>query len=170
MTHVRDLQAPLRARYHNDPPSALVVDRARSAAHDPADFFHASVKAQGAASPQQVAVHAGHGGPHDGATPGDILCAALCCCHELTIRMVAGAMGLDITRLDVEVEGEVDLRGSLGMQDAPVGFRAMRVRTRLALRNGGPLEVRRLLHAAEALCVVGQTLAAGVAIEYSPAE
>jgi hypothetical protein len=49
-----------------------------------------------------VATHRGHGGPHDAATPGDVLCAALACCHELTIRM-----------LEVKAEGDIDLRGSL---------------------------------------------------------
>jgi organic hydroperoxide reductase OsmC/OhrA len=80
--------------------------------------------------------------------------------------MVAGAMGLELGILEVEVEGEVDVRGSLGMPEAPVGFRRMRVFTRVELQNGGPSEVRRLLGTAQALCVVGQTLRNGVALEH----
>ena len=167
MPSVRDVQAPLRARYKNDPSTALVVDRAWTAQHDLADPFHAVVTPKGASSGQLVATHAAHGGPHDGPTPGDVLCAALACCHELTVRMVASAMGLELSALDVEVEGDVDVRGSLGMAGgAPVGFRAMRVRTRIALRNGGQSEIDQLLRTAQACCVVGQTLRAGVGVEH----
>ena len=166
MTSVRELQAPLRARYKSDPSAAFVTDRAATAEHDVTDPFHASVLAQGAASTILVATHRGHGGPHDAATPGDVLCAALCSCHELTVRMVANGMGLEIETLEVRVEGDVDLRGSLGMGSAPVGFQAMRVRTQIKLRNGGPSEVARLMHAAEACCVVGQTLRTGVVVDF----
>ncbi|WKE67221.1 OsmC family protein [Gallaecimonas kandeliae] len=166
MTSVRELQAPLRDRYKGDPSAALVVDRAATADHDVTDPFHASVSAQGAANTMLVATHRGHGGPHDAATPGDLLCAALCACHELTLRMVANLMGLEIDTLEVRVEGDVDLRGSLGMGTAPVGFQAMRVQTKVSLRNGGPSEVARLMRTAEACCVVGQTLQAGVPVEH----
>jgi uncharacterized OsmC-like protein len=81
--------------------------------------------------------------------------------------MAANGMGLEIDTLDVRVEGDVDLRGSLGVSGVPVGFQAMRVRTTIGLRNGGQPEVTRLLRTAEACCVVGQTLRAGVGIEYT---
>lgn len=166
MPSVREAQAPLRARYKADPSSALVVDRARSIRHDVADPFHAEVQPQGASGGWRVAVHAGHGGPHDGPTPGDALCAALACCHELTIRMVANVMGLEVETLEVEVEGDVDLRGSLGTPSVAVGFERVRIRTRLALRNGGPGDIDRLLDTAQQCCVVGQTLRSGVPIEH----
>jgi uncharacterized OsmC-like protein len=170
MPSVRDLQAPLRARYKSEPSSAKVVDRAASAAHDLGDPFHARVSAQGADIIVPVATHRGHGGPHDAATPGDLLCAALCTCYELTTRMVANAMGLQIDTLEVRVEGHVDLRGSMGMGGAPVGFQAMRIFTNATLRNGGPAEVKRLLSIAESYCVVGQTLRGGVGVEFLTAE
>ena len=168
MTSVRELQAPLRALYKREPEAAGVVDRAVTAAHDVGDPFHASVLAQGAAGPMTAATHRGHGGPHDAATPGDVLCAALCCCFELTVRMVANAMNLEIAALEVRVEGHVDLRGSMGMSGAPVGFQAMHVDTKITLRNGGSAEIERLLRTAEACCVVGQTLRAGVGVDYVP--
>lgn len=164
---VRERQAPLRAQYKADPASAMVIDRAGSRDYDLQDPFHSSVCAQGATGALRSATHRGHGGPHDDATPGDVLCAALCCCFDLTIRMVANGMGLEIDTLDVRVEGDVDLRGSLGVSGVPVGFQAMRVRTTIGLRNGGQPEVTRLLRTAEACCVVGQTLRAGVGIEYT---
>lgn len=166
MPNVRDIQAPLLARYKTEPSAAFVVDRARTEQHDVADPFHAAVKPQGASVGIMVATHAAHGGPHDGPTPGDVLCAALACCHELTVRMVANAMGFELSELEVNVEGDVDVRGSLGMPGAPVGFTAMRVHTRVALRNGGSPEISRLLKIAQNCCVVGQTLRGGVHIEH----
>lgn len=166
MPSVRDAQAPLRARYKADPATAVVVDRARTMQHDFADPFHAAVLPQGGSDGLLVATHAGHGGPHDGPTPGDLLCAALACCQELTLRMVANAMGLELTTLEVEVEGDIDLRGSLGMPGQPVGFQGMRVRTCVIVRNGGPSEIDRLLRAAQEYCVVGQTLRSGVPVEH----
>ena len=167
MASVRELQAPLRAGYKSDPSTAMVVDRSVSAGHDVSDPFHAVVSAQGSTRTTRVATHRGHGGPHDDATPGDALCAALCSCFELTVRMAANAMGLEISGLSVSVEGDVDLRGSLAMGDAPVGFQAMRVRTTISLANGGSSEIARLLRVSEACCVVGQTLRAGVSVTYT---
>ncbi len=167
MPSVREAQAPLRARYKAEPSTALVVDRARSAPHDLADPFHAVVIPQGASDGLIVATHAGHGGPHDGPTPGDVLCAALACCFELTIRMVANLMGLELTTLAVEVEGDVDRRGSLGMPAVPVGFLKMRVRTRVGVLGAGSSEIDRLLRTAQQCCVVSQTLRAGIPLEYS---
>jgi uncharacterized OsmC-like protein len=95
-----------------------------------------------------------------------MLCAALACCQELTIRMVANLMGLELATLEVKVEGDVDLRGSLGVPGVPVGFQGMRVQVRVAARNGGPSEIDRLLRTAQNCCVVGETLRAGVAVEY----
>jgi len=113
-----------------------------------------------------VATHRGHGGPHDAATPGDVLCAALACCHELTIRMVANMMGLELTLLEVEVEGDIDLRGSLGVPAVPVGFLRMRTHTRVRVRNGGQSEIDKLMAVSQQCCVVGKTLSAGVIIEH----
>jgi uncharacterized OsmC-like protein len=93
MASVKEAQAPLRAKYKVDPSSAVVIDRARSATHELTDPFHAAVVLQGGPEALVVATHRGHGGPHDAATPGDMLCAALACCYELTIRMVANVMG-----------------------------------------------------------------------------
>ena len=164
MASVKEAQALLRAGYQADPSSAVVIDRARSADHELTDPFHAAVVPQGGAGALVVATHRGHGGPHDAATPGDMLCAALACCYELTIRMVANVMGLELTMLEVKVEGDVDLRGSLAMPAAPVGFLRMRTHTRVAIRNGGQPEINRLMAVSQQCCVVGQTLAAGVTI------
>src|SRR5580658_1885739 len=162
MANVREVQAPLRARYKADPSTAFVIDRARSAVYELADPFHAAVVPQGSSEALVVATHRVHGGPHDAATPGDVLCAALACCHELTIRMVAN----ELTLLEVKVEGDIDLRGSLGVPAVPVGFLRMRTHTRVGIRNGGQSEIDKLMAVSQQCCVVGKTLSAGVTIEH----
>jgi organic hydroperoxide reductase OsmC/OhrA len=84
--------------------------------------------------------------------------------------MVAGVMGYELSRLDVEVQGDVDLRGSLAFPSVPAGFQRMRVNARVALANGGAAEIRKVLAMAEACCVVGQTLRGGVAVEFAAEE
>jgi hypothetical protein len=75
-------------------------------------------------------------------------------------------MGLELTLLEVKVEGDIDLRGSLGVPEVPVGFLRMRTHTRVAVRNGGQSEIDKLMALSQQYCVVGKTLTAGVTIEH----
>ena len=59
MASVREVQAPLRARYKADPSTAVVIDRARSAVYELADPFHAAVVPQGSSESLVVATHRG---------------------------------------------------------------------------------------------------------------
>jgi uncharacterized OsmC-like protein len=71
--------------------------------------------------------------------------------------MVAANMGLDDVRVEVTVEGELDLRGTLGTPGVPVGFDAIRVRFALE----GAVEddrLEKLKDRTERYCVVLQTL------------
>ncbi len=66
----------------------------------------------------------------EGAFPcsGDIFLASLAACQEITLRMVAAAMGITLTRADVRVEGDMDFQGTMGTDpETPVGFQAIRI-------------------------------------------
>lgn len=163
MSHARvfDRQIPLRQRYQADPAAALVVDRARTLGNDSGDPFHSIVMPMpqcGIAIP--VGVHQAIGGLHDAPTPGDILCAALAACQDSSVRMVANILGITLESLEVEVTGDVDVRGTLAMNaEVPVGFRAIRSVVRLKAREGTePRLLDKLRIAAERSCVVRQTL------------
>ena len=56
----------------------------------------------------------GVGGEGTGACSGDLLLGALAACAQITCQMVAEAMGLAIKDIEVTVEGDLDLRGTLG--------------------------------------------------------
>jgi uncharacterized OsmC-like protein len=78
--------------------------------------------------------------------------------------MVAANMGLDGVAIAVTVEGDLDLRGTLGTADVPVGFEAIRVRFDL---SGDVPDDRlaKLKERTERYCVVLQTLLQPPAIE-----
>jgi len=158
---VFEIQIPLRQRYKAEPEAALVIDRARARGNDPVDPFHSFVMPMpqcGIAIP--VGVHPAIGGLHDAPTPGDLLCAALAACQDSSVRMVANILGITLESLEVEVSGDVDVRGALAMNaEVPVGFRAIRCAIRLRAQEGTePRLLEKLRIASERSCVVQQTL------------
>jgi uncharacterized OsmC-like protein len=158
---VFEIQIPLRQRYQAEPKAALVIDRARALGKDSDDPFHSVVMPMpqcGIAIP--VGVHRAVGGLHDAPTPGDLLCAALAACQDSSVRMVANILGITLDSLEVEVTGDVDVRGTLAMNaEVPVGFRAIRCAIRLKAREGTDARLlEKLRIASERSCVVQQTL------------
>lgn len=158
-----EAQARLRAEYKANPNLAMVTDHASTRSINPADPFHSLVipKAGGdAAFP--VGVHSAVGSPYDAPCPGDLLCAALAACQDSSIRMVAAGLGIELTALEVHVQGTVDVRGALGVQkDVPVGFQSITSDVHLQARAGtSPEMLEKLRVAAERCCVVMQTLQA----------
>ena len=159
--NVREIQAPLRAQYRSTPQAARVVDRARTSGAEAADPFHSTVEPMpGCGATLPVGVHRALGGLHDAPTPGDILCAALAACQDSSVRMVANILGIELEYLDVEVTGDVDVRGTMAVDNqVPVGFQAMRCEVKLRARDGtDPKLLERLRVAAQRSCVVQQTL------------
>jgi uncharacterized OsmC-like protein len=167
---VRALQAPLRARYRQAPETAWIVDEARTSGERLHDPLHGRVRAGApvgtGGADIDFAVHDVLGGLHDAPVPGDLLCAALASCQESSLRMVANVYGVVIESLSVQVQAEVDVRGTLGMDPkVPVAFQAMRVKVQLRAAPGTPPErVQQMCKAAERSCVVMQTLRSGVAV------
>jgi uncharacterized OsmC-like protein len=98
------------------------------------------------------------------ACSGDLLLGALAACAQLTCQMVAANMELADVAVSVTVEGDLDLRGTLGTPDVPVGFQAIRLHFALS----GALDAEQLekLRArTERYCVVLQTLTAPLSVE-----
>jgi len=73
--------------------------------------------------------------------------------------MVAAAMGIATDRIAVTVEGDLDLRGTLGMsKDLPVGFDSIHLVFDIAAPKATPEQLRSLREKTEQYCVVMQTL------------
>jgi uncharacterized OsmC-like protein len=161
-SRLQAVQAPLKARYREDPAAALIV-----------------LHAEGTLGEEEIActvdtgravigagLHPSTGGTGALACSGDMLLQALTACAGVTLRAVATALGFDV-RGTVHAEGDLDVRGTLGVakdDGVPVGFRAIRLRFELdhALSDE---ELATLLRLTERYCVVYQTLAQGVPVE-----
>jgi len=165
--NVRELQAPIRDRYKNDPQAARVRLGVRSAQADLGDPLHCVVVPESVEGISwKSGAHPAVGGAGDVPCSGDLLLGALAACQETTLRMVAANMGIELESLQVEIEADWDARGTLAMGDFPIGLTAIRCKTRVTV----PDDVRgeraeRLLRSAEKYCVVLNTLRNGVAVE-----
>ncbi len=146
-------QAPIKEKYRDDPGAALVTLRAEGKLGDGLSCSIATSKAM-----IEAGLHPATGGPGTQACSGDMLLEALVACAGVTMNAVATALGLDIGEATVTAEGDLDFRGTLGVdKEAPVGFRDIR----LTFRTTGPLsdeERATLLKLTERYCVVYQTL------------
>jgi uncharacterized OsmC-like protein len=165
---VKQRQDPLRARYRGAAADARITDCARTVADGADGPFHGTVvPGEGHGARWRFGIHRALGGYHDRPNPGDTLCAALASCLDATLRMLADRLEIPIRSLEVVVDAELDVRGTLVVdRSVPVGFQRMRCHVRLQPANDAdPAKVQMLLAAAEHSCVVLQTLRKGVPVE-----
>jgi len=159
---LRALQAPLKDRYRAEPAAALVTLHAEGRLDDPQGV---SCSVETGRALVTAGLHPATGGDGMLACSGDMLLQALVACAGVTLRAVATATGIPVTAGTVRAEGELDFRGTLGIDKAaPVGFKTIRLVFDLESEaNDEQLATLRKL--TERYCVVYQTLAAGVAPE-----
>ena len=152
---LRSLQKPLKEQYRTDPNASQITLRAKGGQTDvpvacSVDIGRAIYKAE---------AHTGVGGGGTGACSGDLLLGALAACAQITCQMVAAAMGIPTERIEVIAEGNLDLRGTLGIaKDVPVGFESMRLHFDVVAAKATPEQLRGLREKTEQYCVVMQTL------------
>lgn len=90
-----------------------------------------------------------------------MLLQALAGCAGVTLAAVATAMGIALRAARVDVEGDIDFRGTLGVErEAPVGFTTVRLTFTLDT-DAGDESLAKLLSLTERYCVVYQTLVKG---------
>jgi uncharacterized OsmC-like protein len=162
---LRERQAPLKTRYESDPESAKLTITVRSTT-DGLDPTKVKISTEaGGGVDWDVGAHPYAGGEGDLACSGDVLLASLAACQEITLRMVAAAMGITLDAVEVTVEGDMDFRGTMGIDaDTPVGFQ--RIRTIVKISADAPADrLERLFLRAERYCVVNSTLRNSPVIE-----
>jgi uncharacterized OsmC-like protein len=107
----------------------------------------------------QAEAHRGVGGTGAAACSGDLLLGALAACAQITCQMVAAAMAIPTEKIDVTVEGDLDLQGTLGLSKTVlVGFENIRVRFDIRAPQATAEHLSRLREKTEQYCVVMQTL------------
>jgi uncharacterized OsmC-like protein len=152
---LRATQEPLKAGYRTDPESGRITLVARGGQGD--DPIACSVDLGRAI--QEAQAHAGVGGAGTGACSGDMLLGALAACAQITCQMVAAAMDLEARHIQVTVEGDLDLRGTLGVdREAPVGFTDIRLAFDIDAPGASEEQLDGLRRRTERYCVVMRTL------------
>ena len=161
---VRELQRPLKRRYREEPSSAEITLRATGSQRDAP--MACSVEVGSAIHEAQA--HEGTGGAGTAACSGDMLLGALAACAQVTCQMVAAAMGIEARSIKAEVHGDLDLKGTLGIdKGAPVGFKSIRLSLDVDAPTASPEELEALREKSHKYCVVLATLQQPPAIEVS---
>jgi uncharacterized OsmC-like protein len=151
---LRQLQAPLKARYKEDPSAALITLRAVGRVEQASLACVIETGKPGV----PVGLHPAAGGDGTAACSGDMLLQALVGCAGVTLAAVATAMGIELKQAKVSAEGELDFRGTLGVsREAAVGF--THIRCRFEIETATPADkVQKLVELTERYCVIFQTL------------
>ena len=160
---MREIQAPIRKHYYEDPGAARIVDKANTHCRtvDPNDPFYATIAFHDPDKTElPISLHKGVGGNSDLPVPGELLCGAIAGCMDSVIRVVANHLRIKLKHLEVSVSAHVDLRGTLRMDpDVPVGFDRIDVEIELKTQLPVPGKmIDMMISAAEQSCVVLQTL------------
>ena len=151
---LRALQAPLKNKYRETPDSAVITLKAKGALDDTS----IACKVETGRALAVAGLHPATGGSGAELCSGDMLLEALVACAGVTVKAVATALEIPLKAGTVSAEGDLDFRGTLGVdKEAPVGFRAIRLT--FDLDTDAPQEkLDQLLKLTERYCVVFQTL------------
>jgi len=151
---LRALQAPIKDRYRAEPEAAHITLKARGALDD----AHIACKVETGRALAVAGLHPATGGSGLELCSGDMLLEALVACAGVTCKAVATALGIALRSGEVSAEGDLDFRGTLGLdKQAPVGFAAIRLQFKLDA-DASPEQLDTLMKLTERYCVVFQTL------------
>lgn len=150
---LRAIQAPLKEQYKETPGAATITLKAEGRLGESITCNVRTGRALVAAG-----LHPATGGDGLSACSGDMLLEALVACAGVTLAAVATALGVEIRTGIVRAEGDLDFRGTLGVdKDAPVGFSRIQLRFELDT-DASEDRLDTLMRLTERYCVVYQTL------------
>jgi len=152
---LRQLQAPLKQKYRDDPESAIAAMTASAAFTEPG----ITCTVETWAGPVRAGLHPYTGGDGADACSGDMLLQALLACAGVTMRSVATAMGVGVTGGRLTASADMDARGTLGVsRETRVGLGDIEVVAELDT-DADDATLAKLAELTERYCVVAQTLA-----------
>lgn len=151
---LRTLQAPLKAKYREDPASARILSSASgSLLHD-----RPACRIESTFGSTTVGLHPAAGGDGSDKCSIDMLLEALIGCAGLTFNLVATAMSIPFKSVKVIAEADGDIRGALGVaKEVPVGMTQMRLRFEVD-SPATDEQIALLIKQTERYCVVFQSL------------
>ena len=152
-TELKQLQAPLKEKYTDNPETAVITMRAESHVSE-----GIACKVETGRQLAEAGLHPAAGGDGSQLCSGDMLLEALVACAGVTLKAVATAMGINLADASIIAEGDLDFRGTLAVsREAKVGFRDIRLQ--FSLQSDAQADVLdKLVQLTERYCVVLQTL------------
>src|ERR1700689_1613871 len=118
-TELKNLQAPLKDQYREQPDSTIITLKAEGKVGE-----GISCKVETGKAIIEAGLHPATGGTGMLACSGDLLLEALVACAGVTLRAVSSAIDVEIKDGIIKAEGDLDFRGTLGVsKEAPVGFK-----------------------------------------------
>ena len=159
-TELKNLQAPLKDKYRQQPESAIITLKAKGKIGE-----GISCKVETGQALIEAGLHPATGGTGLLACSGDLLLEALVACAGVTLKAVATAIGIEINDATITAEGDLDFKGTLGVsKESPVGFKSIRLMFDID-SNATAEQLASLHKLTERYCVVYQTLVKGVGVE-----
>jgi uncharacterized OsmC-like protein len=160
VTELKNLQAPLKDKYREQPDSAIITLRAEGKIGE-----GISCKVETGKAMVEAGLHPATGGTGMLACSGDMLLEALVACAGVTLQAVATAIEVNINGGTLRAEGDLDFKGTLGVsKEVPVGFKAIRLDFDLDT-DASEEQIATLKKLTERYCVVYQTLTKGVEVK-----
>ena len=161
-SQLKTIQSPLKQKYREDPQAALITLKAEAALSEGVTCSVDTGKAL-----VEAGLHPATGGDGSQVCSGNMLLEALAACAGVTLNAVATAMEIKLDNARVLAEGDLDFRGTLGVdKTAPVGFKDIRLKF-VFQSTEGKEKLDKLIGLTERYCVVFQTLKAAPPIEVS---
>jgi len=154
---LRATQAPIKDRYKSDPRAAMITLKAKGSIENEG----IACKVETGRALAVAGLHPASGGSGLELCSGDMLLEALVACAGVTMKAVATALEIPLRNAVVRAEGDLDFRGTLGVdKEAPVGF--AEIRLRFDVDTSAPQDkLDLLLKLTERYCVVYQTIKNG---------
>lgn len=160
---LRQMQAPIKERYKTDPKTALITLKAKGST----DSEGIACKVETGRAIAMAGLHPATGGSGLELCSGDMLLEALVACAGVTLKSVATAIEVPLRTGNVHAEGDLDFRGTLGIdKEAPVGFAEIRLRFEVDT-DAAQDKLDLLLKLTERYCVVYQTIKNGPKVSVS---
>jgi uncharacterized OsmC-like protein len=147
-------QEPIKALYGRDAKAAFLTLKGRGSASDST----VTCKVETGRGLALAGIHPKAGGTGRELCSGDMLLEALIACAGVSMRAAAAVLEIPIRSAVVSAEGDVDLRGTLGVTDGvPVGFKEIRLRFDVDA-DATQDQLDQLIELTDRYCVIFQTI------------
>jgi uncharacterized OsmC-like protein len=154
VTKFKATQEPIKALYSKDANAAFLTLKARGSASDST----VTCKVETGRGLALAGIHPKAGGTGQELCSGDMLLEASIACAGVSMRAAAAVLEIPIRSAEVSAEGDVDLRGTLGVTEGvPVGFKDIRLRFDID-SDATKAQLDQLIELTDRYCVILQTI------------